>query len=200
MADFGGSVSHMNVSSSHTLPISSTQRAMFDHMPLPRDVRHGIRALRATPAFTCGGILTIALAVGATTAMFSVVHAVLLRQLPYRAPDRVFWIWSDQPGRDRAPFNVPDFIDYRDAARTLSGFAGYFAYGANLSLGTTAERAQGLCATGNLFEVLGARAQLGRLVIPADEASPDQAVVVLTDTFWRRRFGGANTIVGGRST
>jgi putative ABC transport system permease protein len=68
---------------------------------LVRDVRYSLRALRKTPAFTSGAVVTVALAVGTTTAIFSVVYGVLLRQLPYRDVEQVFWIWSDQPGRDR---------------------------------------------------------------------------------------------------
>src|SRR6185295_107171 len=104
--------------------------------------------------------------VGATTAIFSVVYGVLLRQLPYRNVEQVFWIWSDQAGRDRAPFNVPDFLDYRASTRTLSGVAGFFAESANLSDEASAERVQGLRATGNFFDVLGARARIGRLLTP----------------------------------
>src|SRR5512132_3705686 len=136
---------------------------------LLRDVRYGLRSLRKTPAFTTGAVLTVALAVGSTAAIFSVVYAVLLRQLPYRNVEQVFWIWSDQPGRDRTPFNVPDFIDYRDSTRTLSGFAGFFAYSANLSDEAAAERVQGIRATGNLFDVMGAHARIGRVLRPSDE-------------------------------
>src|SRR6185436_17909616 len=137
-------------------------------MTLLRDVKYGLRALRKTPAFTVGAVITVALTVGATTAMFSVVYGVLLRQLPYRHVEQVFWIWSDRPGRDRAPFNVPDFIDYRDGSRTLSGFAGFFVDSANLSDEAAAERVQGIRATGNLFEVMGAQARTGRLLQAAD--------------------------------
>ena len=163
---------------------------------LVRDLRIAVRTLRRTPAFTAGAIATIALTVGTATAIFSVVYAVLLRQLPYRDVDRVFWIWSDQPGRDRTPFNVPDFIDYRDGARTLDGLAGLFGYGASLSDEAAGERVQGLRATGNVFEVLGARPLLGRLLQPADEQPGADHVVVLTDRFWSRRFGGDAGIVG----
>jgi putative ABC transport system permease protein len=163
---------------------------------LSRDVRYGLRALRKTPAFTLGAVVTVALTVGATTAIFSVVYGVLLRQLPYRDVERVFWIWSDQPGRDRTPFNVPDFIDYRDTTRTLSGFAGYFAFSANLSDESAAERVQGIRATGNLFDVLGARARMGRLLRPSDEQAGSDRVVVLSESFWIRRFGGDQAIVG----
>jgi putative ABC transport system permease protein len=157
---------------------------------------YSFRALRKTPAFTFGAIVTIALTVGAATAIFSVVYAVLLRQLPYQNVDRVFWIWSDQPGRDRTPFNVPDFIDYRDSTRTLDGLAGFFSYGASLSDEAAGERVQGLRATGNLFEVLGARPRLGRLMQRGDEQPGQDHVVVLTDRFWARRFGSDGSIVG----
>ena len=86
--------------------------------------------------------LTVALAVGATTAIFSVVHGVLLRELPYRQPSEVFWIWSDQPGRDRTPFNVPDFIDYRDGDTTLSASPASSPR-ARTSPSSAAERVQG---------------------------------------------------------
>jgi predicted permease len=161
-----------------------------------RDVRYGLRALRKTPAFTIGAIVTIALTVGATTAIFSVVYGVLLRQLPYRHVEQVFWIWSDRPGRDRAPFNVPDFIDYRDASRTLSGFAGFFVDSANLSDEAAAERVQGIRATGNLFEVLGVQPRLGRLLQATDERPGADHVVVLAEPFWVRRFGADRTVVG----
>src|SRR5262245_48917723 len=163
---------------------------------LVRHVRYAVRVLRETPAFTIGAVVTVALTVGATTAIFSVVYGVLLRQLPYHDVERVFWIWSDQPGRDRTPFNVPDFLDYRASARTLAGFAGYFAYSANLSDEAAAERVAGLRATGNFFDVLGARARLGRLLQPSDEQPGAEHVVVLAEPFWVRRFGGDRDIVG----
>jgi len=163
---------------------------------LLRDVRDGLRALRKTPAFTAGAIATVALTVGATTAIFSVVHGVLLRQLPYRDVERVFWIWSDQPGRDRTPFNVPDFVDYRDSTRALAGFAGFFAYGANLSDEAAGERVQGIRATPNLLDVVGARARIGRLLQPGDDRAGADRVVVLAEPFWLRRFGGDPAVVG----
>ena len=161
-----------------------------------RDVHYGLRALRRTPAFTSAAVVTIALTVGATTSIFSVVYGVLLRELPYHGVEKVFWIWSDQPGRDRTPFNVPDFIDYRDSTRTLSGLAGYFVYSANLSDEAAAERVQGLRASGNVFEILGATAQIGRLLRPSDERPESDHVVVLAEPFWTRRFGADRGIVG----
>ena len=152
---------------------------------LVRDARYSLRVLCKTPAFTIGAIATVALTVGATTAIFSVVDGVLLRQLPYRNPERVFWIWSDQPGRDRTPFNVPDFIDYRDATRTLSGFAGFFSYSANLSDEAAAERVQGIRATGNFFEVVGASS--GRFESRSSLSSPVGAVLLIACANLARR-------------
>jgi predicted permease len=163
---------------------------------LTRDIRRSARALRRTPAFTVGAIVTVALTVGASTAIFSVVHGVLLRQLPYRDADRVFWIWSDQIGRDRGPFNVPDFVDYRNATKTLASFAGFFAFSVNLSDEMSAERVQGIRATGNLFEVLDPKMRLGRGLDVRDEEPGAERVVVLTEPFWLRRFGGDPSIVG----
>ena len=161
-----------------------------------RDVRHSVRALRKTPAFTIGAIATVALTVGATTAIFSVVYGVLLRQLPYRDVERVFWIWSEQVGRDRAPFNVPDFIDYRETTRTLAGFAGFFPYSANLSDEAAAERIQGIRATGDLFTVMGVQPRLGRLLQPGDEQPGADHVVVLSQPLWVRRFGADPSLIG----
>src|SRR5262245_26163371 len=165
-------------------------------MGISRAISYGVRALRKPPPFALGAIAPTALAVGATTAIFSVVFAVLLRQLPYRDVDRAFWMWSDQAGRDRTPFNVPDFIDYREGARTLAGLAGFFSYGASLADDAAGERVQGLRATANFFGVLGARAAAGRLFQPGDEAPGGDHVVVLTERLWARRFGGDASIVG----
>jgi putative ABC transport system permease protein len=159
-------------------------------------MRYVLRGLRKTPAFTIGAIATVGLAVGATTAIFTVVYGVLLRQLPYREVERVFWVWSDQSGRGRAPFNVPDFLDYRDSQRTLDGLAGFFPASANLSDQAAAERVQGIRATGNFFEVIGAHARLGRLLSPRDEAPGADHVAVLTEPFWRRRFGADPRVAG----
>jgi len=161
-----------------------------------QEARVTVRALLKTPAFTLGALATIALTVGATTAIFSVVHAVLLRPLPYRDPERVFWVWGDQQGRDRTPLNVPDFMDYRERARSLEGLAGYFSYGAGLSDEAAGERLYGLRATGNFFDVLGARAGLGRLLRPTDEGETGGHVVVLTFELWTRRFGSDPRTLG----
>ena len=160
-----------------------------------RTVGTTVRGLLRTPTFTAGAILILALTVGATTALFSLVYAVLLRSLPYRQVDRVFWIWMDRPG-GQSPFNVPDFLDYRASARTLTGIGGFYAYTANFSDPDGADRLQGIRATGNFFVVLGARAQIGRLLEPEDEDGGGARVVVLSHAVWVQRFGTDKTLVG----
>ncbi len=159
-------------------------------------VRIAMRGLRRTPAFAAGSIATVALTVGATTSIFSLVYGVLLRELPYRNAAQIFWIWSDQPGRDRTPFNVPDFVDYRDSNRTLAGLAGFFGESANLSDEAAGERLQGIRATGNMFDVLGASPRLGRLLTALDEAAAADHVVVLSEGVWTRRFGADPGVIG----
>jgi len=161
-----------------------------------RDVRHSLRTLRRTPTFTIGAIATLALAIGANSAIFSAVHGVLLRRLPFGQPDEVFWIWSDQPGRDRAPFNVPDFADYRDQNRTLEGLAGFFGASANLSDSGSTARLQGIRATADAFEVLKVDAAMGRLLRADDEQPGREHVVVLGHALWKTRFGAAVDAVG----
>jgi hypothetical protein len=165
---------------------------------LVRDFRYSLRALRKTPAFTVSAVTTVALTVGATTAIFSVVYGVLLRQLPYRHVERLFWIWSDQPGRDRTPFDVPDFIDYRDSTRTLSGFAGYFAYRANLNDEAAAERVQGPSSSGR--QSLMAAASCDDVVFrkkPLRSVSRSQAeVAAIRSAFLALEGTFSGTIVG----
>ena len=91
---------------------------------------------------------------------------------------------------------MPDFLDYRESAVTVSGLAGYFAYSANLSDEAAAERVQGLRATGNFFDVLGAHARLGRLLERNDERAGFEHVVVLSQPFWIRRFGADPQVLG----
>jgi predicted permease len=140
-------------------------------------------------------ILTLAVTIGATVAIFSVVHAVLLRQLPFNDPDRLVWVWSRQTGRDKAPLNVPDFIDFRDRNGTLEGLAGISPWSANLQ-DSDAERIQGLRVSANIFAILGVDAAIGRTLVPDDDRPGAPPVVVLTDSLWQRRFGGDPAVVG----
>src|SRR5215208_4188850 len=128
-----------------------------------QDLRYGMRVLVQKRGFTLTVIITLALGIGANTAIFSVVNAVLLRELPFKNPDQVMWVWSTRTDRDKAPFTLPDFLDYRDQNQTLEQVAAFSTIGLNLTGSERAERLQGLRVSANLFELLGVDASAGRL-------------------------------------
>src|SRR5262245_51363689 len=88
-----------------------------------QDTIQSIRILFKAPAFTGVAVLTLALGIGANTSIFSLVKTILLQPLPYKAPDRLVWVWSVRPDRDKSPFSLPDFIEYRDRNQTLDQIA-----------------------------------------------------------------------------
>jgi predicted permease len=163
---------------------------------LIQDLRFSLRMLMKTPAFSSAAILTLALAIGANAAIFSVVHAVLLRPLPFKDPSRLVWVWSKRVDRDKAPFNLPDFIDYRDRDRSCDAIAGMAYWSADLTGTGDAERIQGLRVSANLFALLGVEAAVGRTLVPEDDRPGAARVVVLTDGLWHRRFGGDHSLIG----
>ncbi|MFN2550271.1 MAG: ABC transporter permease [Myxococcales bacterium] len=160
-----------------------------------QDVKAALRSLRARPGFSLAAILTLGLAIGANTAIFSVVEAVLLRQLPYRDPDRVFSVWNLRTDGDREPMSIPDFQDLRAAATQLEGMAAVQFVGVNLTGDGDPERIFAAFTTGGWFETLGVRPALGRFFLPA-EIDEGAHVALLTDALWRRRFGADPRAVG----
>jgi predicted permease len=161
-----------------------------------QDLRYSIRMLRKAPGFSVAMIFTLALTIGANAAIFSVVQAVLLRQLPFEEPDRLMAIWSRRVDGSRGPLNIPDFIDVRDRNRTFEQFAGFAAWSPSLTSQGDAERLPGVRTTANVFRVLGVSAAVGRTLVPDDDRPGAGRVVVVTDGLWRRRFGGELAIVG----
>ena len=164
-------------------------------MDLGRNLRYGVRTLRKTPGFAVLTIAILALGIGANTAIFSLVHAVLLRELPYQQPDRLVSAWSIRPD-NRGPFNIPDFLDYRDRNRTLESIAALAETSANLAGQGEPVRLQGVRVSANVFQMLGTSAALGRTLEPADDRPGAAGVLVLTHAMWRNRFGGDPQIVG----
>jgi len=165
-----------------------------------QDVRYAARSLRRTPAVSIAVILTLALGVGANTTMFSVVNAVMLRPLPYRDPNRVALLWTDdiKRGLHREGTAQRTIMEWRARSRAFQSIA-YFARGRVTPLrdGDRNARGRSLRAhvSGNLFSVLGAGALMGRTISPADEAV-QPAVVVISYGFWQRWFSGAPDVVG----
>ena len=158
-------------------------------------LRHGWRAFKRAPAFSVFTVTILALGTGATTVMYSLVHAVLLRELPFQDPDRLVWMYNQRTERDRAPLSLPDFEDYRREASTLDALAVFTNWTTNLTGVGTPERLDGVRVSGSFFEVLGTRALVGRLLQPQDEEREVRAVV-LSHGLWLRRFGADVAIVG----
>src|SRR5262245_5687057 len=163
---------------------------------LRQDLRHGIRVLRTHHGFTATAVLTLALGIGANSAVFSVVNAVLLRQLPFREPGRLVAVFSRMTDGDRHPFTLPDFIDFRDRRRTLEGIAAFGTWNPNLTGSGDPERLSGVRVSADLFEVLGVQAIAGRTLRAADDTPGSERVAVLSDGLWRRRFGADPGVVG----
>ena len=150
--------------------------------PAPADVR-GVRGADA-----CVGI-------GAATAVFTLVHAALLTDLPFAEPDRLVWMYNLRTERDRAPLSIPDLNDYRRDASLFEGFAPFTNWTANLTGAGEAERLEGVRVSGNFFQLIGSNAMLGRPLQASDETD-EKKVAVMTHGLWNRRFGNDPTIVG----
>ena len=156
----------------------------------------GVRQFRRQPGFAMAVVATLALAIGANVAVFSVVNAVLFRALPFTAPDRLVWITSVRSDNPGAPFTLPEFMDYRDRTHSLSGMAAYANWRANLAGDNGTEGLQGARISANGFDVLGLRPAAGRLLRASDDRPEAPKVAVLSYRLWQRRFGGAAGAVG----
>jgi len=163
---------------------------------LLQDVRYSLRVLLRKPGFALTVIITLALGIGANTAIFSVVNAVLLRELPFKNPGEVMWIWSTRTDREKAPFTLPDFLDYRDQNQTLDQIAAFCNVGVNLAGREKTERLQAMRVSANLFQLLGVDASAGRLFVPEDDDPAQRQVAVLSYESWQKRFGGDPQIAG----
>ena len=164
---------------------------------LRQDAGFGARLLRREPGFAAATILTLALAIGATTTIFSIVDAVLLQPPPFPEPERLVTLWQTDPqdgGRpvEPAPAN---FLDWREQAASFERVAAVEPFSFDYTGGDEPEVFYGSLVTEGFFETLGVGAARGRTFLP-DEFRPGNGVVVLTDGFWRRRFGGAPGILG----
>jgi predicted permease len=161
-----------------------------------QDLRFGMRMLLKHKGFTTVAILSLALGIGANTAIFSVVNAVLLRQLPFKDPDRLMSVSSRRTDRIGAPFALPDFLDYRDQNQTLDQIAAYSNISLSMSGTDRTEQIQGLRVSANLFQLLGVDAKAGRTLIRDDDEPARRHVAVLTYDCWQRRFGGDPQLIG----
>ena len=165
---------------------------------LGRDLRHGIRLLRRSPGFATIAIVTIALGIGATSAIFSVINTVALKPLPYPAADRLLYITSQFPtlGFDKFWVSPPEYLELRERSKSYSDIAAYLENPVNVSEGSHPERVNAVFVTANMFDVLGVRPRLGTPFTPEQDRPNAEPVVVLSDAIWRRTFGSDASIVG----
>jgi predicted permease len=166
--------------------------------PLLQDLRHSFRMLRKNPGFTCIAVLTLALGIGANTAIFSVVNSLALRPLPVRDPSRLMVVAQQMPDSSFLGFlSYLDLLDYRAHSDAFSEMAGFSIDFAGLSTGASARRVAVGYVTGNYFSMLGVQPAVGRLIVPTEgQHVGADPVIVLGHAFWQREFGGTPDIVG----
>jgi putative ABC transport system permease protein len=165
------------------------------------DIRYGLRLLRRSPGFASLAVITLALGIGATTAVFSLVNAVLLRDLPYRQPERLVFLYEPLPGIPNVPLEAwgpvnGDFFTWQKASRSFASVAMFTTDRLNASLGDSAFRASGSRVTADFFRVLGVSPALGRTIGNADTEPGHGRVAVIGDSLWRSRFGADRKVLG----
>src|SRR5437867_9923175 len=166
---------------------------------LLQDIHFGLRLLAKSPAITINAVATLALAIGANTAVFSVVNSVLLRPLPFFQPDRLVMIWETNPANGQRPDRVAwrDFLSWREQTSVFENIGTFSMFNETLLGEAEVQRIVGCRITSNLFALLGIKPRLGRWFLPEEEALPGgRTVVILSDGFWRRVFGADPTVIG----
>ncbi|MFL5386192.1 MAG: ABC transporter permease [Longimicrobiaceae bacterium] len=167
-------------------------------MSLLKDLRYGARKLVHNPGFAAVTVVTLALGIGLTTTMFSIVYGALMRGLPYEHAERIVSVRRANPVRDFQEMSVTphDFVDYRAQARSFEGLAAFSSGTVNVSGSEKPERFDGAYMSANAFDVLRARPLLGRTFRPGEDAVGAPAVVVLGHEIWQSRFRGDRAIIG----
>jgi putative ABC transport system permease protein len=162
-----------------------------------QDLRYAARQLKRNPGFTAVAVITLALGIGATTAIFTVVNAVLLRPLPYPHPEELVYVQEILGEYGLSPFvGNREFAAWRNQSRTLSPIAAYMDFTANLTGGGEPERIICGMATTTFFSILGVHPVVGRLFLPEEDRPGGPPVVILSEAFWKRRYGGDPSVVG----
>ncbi|MGH9970967.1 MAG: ABC transporter permease [Pyrinomonadaceae bacterium] len=167
-----------------------------------QDIRYGARVLAKNPSFTVVAVLALALAIGANTAIFSVVNAVLLRALPFNEPDRLVLLWGSKPnqGRLQVPFSLPNFNDVQAQSRTLDGMSAWTLGRFNLTDSSNdnaePEQVQYAIVSTNFFSVLGVTPSYGRAFLPEEEQPGASRAVLISNSLWARRFASDRNVVG----
>jgi predicted permease len=160
------------------------------------DVHFATRMLRSSPGFTAVAVLTLALGIGANTAIFSVVNAVLLRPLPYPNAKRLAMIWSTWGNETRGPASGPELIELRNRSRAFEEIAGIWVTSGTITGTVEPEQVRLALTTANFLPLLAEKPQLGRFFAPGEDRGGAAPLLILTDGLWRRQFGANPRIVG----
>ncbi|MCC6536604.1 MAG: ABC transporter permease [Bryobacterales bacterium] len=164
------------------------------------DARFALRRLAHTPAFTLAVVVTLALGIGSNTAIFSVIHGVLLKALPYPEPERLIGVWQTAPGVKIEHLNasLADYITYREESRTFADVALWAGRSITVTEFSEPERVDALLATFRLLPLLGMQPMLGRGLVEKDNEEGSPRVLLISHAYWQRRFGGSAKAIGRR--
>ena len=182
--------------------VEATKEAYRDQQGLPifdtllQDVRYGMRGLRRSPGFAATAVLTLALGIGATTAIFSAVYALLIRPLPYRDSGRLVWVTERLPSGFGGAVAEPDMAAWRERGHPFEAVAGYAFNEYTLTGAGEPVRLAGALVSANYLALLGVSPQIGRDLVPDDDRSASPAVALISDALWRDRFSANPAIVG----
>jgi len=165
---------------------------------LPQDLRYGVRVLLKSPGFSLIAILTLALGIGANTAIFSVVNGVLLNPLPFHEPNQLVSMFQEMPNFKNGSISYPNFIDWRRMNTTFAAMAAYRSTGFNLSGNGEPERLHGEMISAGFFEILGVNAIMGRTFTADEDRLGANPTAMITEGLWQRKFGGRKDIIGQR--
>src|SRR5262245_32019215 len=161
-----------------------------------QDICYGARMLVKNPFFTLVAVLTLSLGIGANTAIFSVINAVLLRPLPYPDPDRLVIVWGYHPEIGREEASLPDFADWREQSKSFEHMAATAVRSYSFTSNEEPERLIGAAITADFFSALRIQPILGRGFLPEEDRRGAPRVVVLSHGFWERRFGSRADVMG----
>ncbi|HZV89965.1 MAG TPA: ABC transporter permease, partial [Candidatus Binatus sp.] len=161
-----------------------------------QDVRYGLRVLLKNPGFTAIAVLTLALGIGANTALFSVVNGVLLNPLPYPEPDRLVAVYASTSSFDESSISYPNFLDWHKDNHSFSALAAFRTEEYNLTGAGEPERLHGHMISSEFFSALGINLMLGRDILPEEDRAGGAPIVVIGDGLWKRKFGLSRDVLG----
>ena len=167
---------------------------------LLQDLRYAIRMLAKSPGFTAAAVLTLALAIGANTALFSVINGVLLNPLPYPQPEQLLTLHESKPNFNTGSISYPNFLDWQKENHTLSSMAVSRSYSFSLTNLGEAEQIQGQYVTSDFFSILGVKPVIGRSFVSADDQRGAAPVAMISAGFWKRKLSGTADVVGKNLT